>query len=253
MMTKTNDKLSLYRISADLQELYEELENNGGELTPEIEDKLTIRQSELSTKLDNYVKMVKHCEMFIEACKAEKSRIDNIKKRYENMAKRFKESMATAVEKFGDTNKSGNKFIDLGMCRLTAMDSSAVDIDTEVPEKIVSYALSYLSEQYNESPANVSEKSETFMAGMLDYINACMEKDGRKKVEFGDVANLPVTVSISSTLGEVVFDQSIMEHLTSGNLSIKQNVTSSFVKTCASMGYPFSFAKKSDKKNLLIK
>ena len=50
---------SLYKISEKLQEIFEELEEQGGEFTEEQLKELEITEEELKEKVDNYVKVIK--------------------------------------------------------------------------------------------------------------------------------------------------------------------------------------------------
>lgn len=47
---------SIYNITAELEDIFLELEENGGELTPELEERLAITQDNLKEKLNNYRK-----------------------------------------------------------------------------------------------------------------------------------------------------------------------------------------------------
>lgn len=47
---------SIYNITTELEDIFLELEENGGELTPELEERLTITQDNLKSKLDSYRK-----------------------------------------------------------------------------------------------------------------------------------------------------------------------------------------------------
>lgn len=44
---------SIYNITAELEDIFLELEENGGELTPELEERLAITQDNLKEKLNN--------------------------------------------------------------------------------------------------------------------------------------------------------------------------------------------------------
>ena len=46
--------MNLYQIEQDLLELYTQIEENNGEITPEIEERLKITQENFTNKLENY-------------------------------------------------------------------------------------------------------------------------------------------------------------------------------------------------------
>ena len=66
---------SLYKISEKLQEIFEELEEQGGEFTEEQLKELEITEEELKEKVDNYVKVIKEFKNSAEFCKKEKDNI----------------------------------------------------------------------------------------------------------------------------------------------------------------------------------
>ena len=47
---------SIYNITTELEDIFLELEENGGELTPELAERLAITQDNLKSKLDSYRK-----------------------------------------------------------------------------------------------------------------------------------------------------------------------------------------------------
>ena len=46
---------SIFDIDRELLDIFEELEENGGELTPEIEEKLQLNSQEITRKVKSYV------------------------------------------------------------------------------------------------------------------------------------------------------------------------------------------------------
>lgn len=60
---------SIYNITAELEDIFLELEENGGELTPELEERLTITQDNLKEKLNNYRKAYTMLNLDAESCK----------------------------------------------------------------------------------------------------------------------------------------------------------------------------------------
>lgn len=88
---------SLYQIDAELQRIVDEIIDNGGEITPELEEQLAITQDNLNEKLDNYRKLFTMIESRALACKTEKQRIEVLQKSRERAAKRLKDAMLEAV------------------------------------------------------------------------------------------------------------------------------------------------------------
>lgn len=123
---------SLYNISNDLNNIFLEIEENGGEVTEEILDKLAISEDNLRQKLDNYRKAYTSLSFDAETCKKEETRISAIRKTYENNAKRLKDAMFVAVQQFGEVGKNGNRQINLINSKLYTRASQSVDYDSNL-------------------------------------------------------------------------------------------------------------------------
>ena len=129
--------MNIWQIQQDLLDIFNELEENGGELTPELEDKLNITQSEFKNKIENYLYVIKKTESDINACDAEAKRLTALKKSKQNTVDRIKSVMAKAIEQFGDENKNGNRFIDLGTAKITVRTSNKVIVNDDFAENLV--------------------------------------------------------------------------------------------------------------------
>lgn len=71
---------SIYNITAELEDIFLELEENGGELTPELEERLAITQDNLKEKLNNYRKAYTMLNLDAESCKKEEQRLAVLRK-----------------------------------------------------------------------------------------------------------------------------------------------------------------------------
>ena len=129
--------MNIWQIQQDLLDIFNELEENSGELTPELEDKLNITQSEFKNKIENYLYVIKQTESDINACDAEAKRLTALKKSKQNTVDRIKSIIAKAIEQFGDENKNGNKFIDLGTAKITVRTSDKVIVNDDFAENLV--------------------------------------------------------------------------------------------------------------------
>lgn len=129
--------MNIWQIQQDLLDIFNELEENGGDLTPELEDKLNITQSEFKNKIENYLYVIKQTESDINACDAEAKRLTALKKSKQNTIDRIKSVMAKAIEQFGDENKSGNRFIDLGTAKITVRKSDKVIVNDDFAATLV--------------------------------------------------------------------------------------------------------------------
>ena len=83
--------MNIYQIQEELLATFDELEANGGEITPELEEKLAITQDEFKDKIKDYAGLIKHLEAGIKECKEEESRIKAFRVRKEKLQDKLKE------------------------------------------------------------------------------------------------------------------------------------------------------------------
>ena len=133
--------MNIFQISQDLLDVFNELEENDGELTDELEKRLTVSQAEFKTKVEGYTKVIKQAEADIELVDKEIKRLQELKKSKNNAIDRLKKVIAWAIETFGETNKSGNKYYDYGTGKITVRTTQKVEVNTDVTDTVVSKLL----------------------------------------------------------------------------------------------------------------
>lgn len=89
--------LNLYNIEREYIELTELLIENGGELTPELEERLAINSEQIEQKGRGYGFVIKQLANDIKTIKEEKKRLDSLLKSRENASKRLKEVLTNAM------------------------------------------------------------------------------------------------------------------------------------------------------------
>lgn len=101
---------TLYEITHDYQSLMSEIENNEGEITPELNELLTINETELQTKSIAYLSVIKSSEAFISQIDEEIKRLTALKKRNNTLVDNLKDRLLTAVKLFGNFEVGFTKF-----------------------------------------------------------------------------------------------------------------------------------------------
>lgn len=140
---------SLYEIDAELQRIVDEIIDAGGEITPELEEQLAITQDNLNEKLDNYRKLFTMIESRALACKTEKQRIEVLQKSRERAAKKLKDAMLEAVLKWGNSNKSGNKIIELDDAKLMTRATTVCETNAPLVLSLIDAVLERYRELWN--------------------------------------------------------------------------------------------------------
>lgn len=161
---------SIYNITAELEDIFLELEENGGELTPELEERLAITQDNLKEKLNNYRKAYTMLNLDAESCKKEEQRLAVLRKTKENNANRLKNVMLDAVITYGDLGKSGNKSIDLVDSKLYTKNSKCVEVDESLNQIFIDLVLDHFKTLWDNDL--ITDDIESFNREiMLDNIN----------------------------------------------------------------------------------
>lgn len=190
---------SIYAISQDLIEVFSAIEENEGELTPELEEKLNISQEEFKDKVQGYVNYIKHIDDDIAAIKAEKCRLDELKTRKEKEKEKLSNILIGAIEKFGDTNKSGKKFVDYGTGKVSIRNTKAIDVNEDrisvIEGKFKEY-IEYL-DHYNQIDTLDNLDAETYNNTVMF---GCPEEE---HITDSDMSSIKLDINIKLPLSEL--------------------------------------------------
>ncbi len=103
-------KQSLYNINEEQLKLVEQLMQNEGEITPEIEEQLALNEKNLRQKSVAYMEVISNQEMKVSAIDSEIKRLQALKKSKQNIVNRLKENLLLAVKTFGTFEVGTLKF-----------------------------------------------------------------------------------------------------------------------------------------------
>lgn len=191
---------NIYELSQELIQLFDYIEDNDGELTPEIEEKLTIAEDNLKDKIKSYSQVVKILQADILAIKAEKDRLNDLQKRKEATIDRLKSILLEAVNRFGSETKAGGKFIDFGIGKVSVRNSKVVEVDENDVNSFVNHYIAGLQwynmqNQLNKDIINPDE--------LLRYANQFKDDDDDirdLKYSMDDVAKLDADIDVRVSL-----------------------------------------------------
>ena len=187
--------MNIYNIQQELLSIFNELEENGGELTPELEKALEISQEDFKDKIKSFTNVIKLNNNDIDAIDSEILRLTMLKKHKQSIIERVTKIIIDAVELFGDTSKAGAKFVDYGDGKVSIRKSDKVEVDETSYKGIVSEFASLISfrKYCNELDTNYDVSPE-------ELISRCnQEKGDIYKTEFDDNnesadPNIPITI-----------------------------------------------------------
>lgn len=94
-------KQSIFQIGQEFLMVAQQLMDNGGEITDELQEQLAITEANLQTKATNYGFVIKQLESDVETIENEIKRLQSLKKIRENSVDRLKKNISQAMEIFG--------------------------------------------------------------------------------------------------------------------------------------------------------
>ena len=166
--------VSIYNIQQNLLDIFNQIEENYGEITPELEEQLNISKDEFEDKIKSYTCVIHQLESDLCAIKEEKARLDSIKKSKEKTIESLKRIMVEAIQLFGNTSKSGTKFIDYGTGKVSLRKSESIEIDDDKLKVFTNRFISYFSWLRYQ---NTFDQTEFDCKEITDYCNQAHGND----------------------------------------------------------------------------
>lgn len=222
--------MNLFQISAELRSIYDTIEENEGELTPELDEALTISQENFKQKINDYVMLIRDLDGQIDQCAIETKRIAAVKKSKENLKERLSNKVLDALKEFGDTSKSGSKYLDFTTYKVSTRKSTVCEINDDIVDKI--------SRTYKDVVKGYSN-NKTFDLGinLADEAIKQINTDGNiQVVDKDDLKNLKA---------KVVFDTNALDLLSPEKATL--------IKLACEQGTIELSTSKTDCKNAIMK
>lgn len=118
-------KMTLFDLGVEERNLEEELYENGGELTPELEDALADNEESLRAKADGYCRIIRELQCHAQNCKDEAARLTEKSRRAEKAAARLKERILYNMNLFGWNRLEGEQV------KFSIRSTKSLDVDEE--------------------------------------------------------------------------------------------------------------------------
>lgn len=192
---------NIFNIKQELFAIFDEIEENGGELTPELEEQLNIAQDEFRDKIKSYSDVVKILENDILNIKTEKVRLNDLQKSKEKTIERLKKIMIDAVKLFGDTTKSGSKYLDYGTGKVSIRNTQVVEVEEDVTERFVNRALTCLRWYQQNNQLDTITASD-----VLDYCNSKSPYEEDEEITVlseEDIAQIKADINLDIPVSEL--------------------------------------------------
>lgn len=193
---------SIFDIDRELYALYDEIEEAGGEITPEIEEKLELNGQEMTNKVRSITNFINSLNADLLAIKSETDRLAKLKKSKENTITGLTNLVLFAIKKYGVADKKGNKWIDWGTGKVSIRKSETVKVNSKKLDAIndmlkVTFANGIYTGTLNQN-SSVDEQA------LLDAIVNTAKESGdyecsEIEIEDLDDVNIEVTVPVKLT------------------------------------------------------
>ena len=199
--------MNIWKIQQELLSIFDELEENGGELTKELEQQLAISQEDFRSKVENYTNVIKSVKADIAAIDEETKRLATLKKSKNALIDRLSKVIINAVEMFGETTKTGGKFFDYGTGKISVRNSQKVVLDDDKIEAISGELCRAIA---SEAMMGNASNREDFT--FEDIIQRC-----KKHVKYDNNGNLETQSydvtkeDIKNTVVEITFKEHVQD------------------------------------------
>ena len=253
--------MNIFELSNELQDIMNELEENGGELTPELEEQLSVNQENVNNKIKSYTQVIHQLESDIELVKNETKRLYDVRKSKEKAIENIKKLILFALDNFGTVNKSGTRCIDFGTGKVSTRRTDSVEVDDDTYNKIadaIRKEICWVGFTNNESSLDLSV-SNIVNNILLNYKNG--EGEGIAEpisATEDDIDALTLKFTIPVNAKHLMDDKylEILKHLakdTNKTLKVEADVNKSLIKVNQKADGNYNLSKLITKQNVIIK
>ena len=104
---------SIFKLQQEYLDMMNEIEDNEGELTPELEEQLAINIDSFEDKMGNYADLIDFLKSQVTMNKDKIKAIVKLSNTSSNLINRLKSNMRDALQLYGEDGKSGNKILNI--------------------------------------------------------------------------------------------------------------------------------------------
>lgn len=128
--------MNIFEIEVELRNIFNEIEENEGEITPELEERLRIGETDLKQKVESYSNLIKTLSYECSAIKEEQQRLKELYDRKDKQINKLKEILVQAIDEFGETKPSGAKYYSYPTGEVSIRRSQAVEVNEELVDRV---------------------------------------------------------------------------------------------------------------------
>lgn len=190
--------MNIYNLSKEFLEIFDELEENGGELTEELEERLNITQESFKTSVRNLSSVVKQLDCECDAIKVEQKRLKELYDRKQKVIERIKKILLDAINNFGDVKKTGVKYVawETGECSIRKSEGVNINNDLLTQVQLIINDSIRTDKQNNQLDVNDRISLE-------DISIICANVAAGSECEVEDLNHMNVDLSLSVPMSEL--------------------------------------------------
>lgn len=185
--------MTIFEIQKDLNDIYEALEANGGEVTEELADRLNITESNYSDKLEKYYNMIKMQQSELELIKSEVDKYKVYKKRVDTLKDKLSNVVTQSLKVFGTPTKSGGYEYKKPTFRFLVSPSATYDINKDLVAEVKCAFIDLVQ----ECLSNDIELDTIDITSLVNLINTELNARRKLDAETNGYDYEPVTISES--------------------------------------------------------
>lgn len=118
---------NLFKINEDIFRLYQQIDDNGGELTPELEEQLTITENDRESKCEGYVSVIRMFKSKSQLLKDEAKRLLDAARTYDKSIERLEDNLLSSIVQLGNIKTN---FVSISTRRNKSVE---IADDVEIP------------------------------------------------------------------------------------------------------------------------
>lgn len=191
--------MNIFQIEQKLLDIFSEVEELDGELTPELEEQLVITQDEFKNKVKSYSNVIKCTNAEIDLIDDEIARLKALKDSKNKAIARLEKVIINAIEQFGDTNKSVNKYVDFGTGKISIRKSEKVEVDTDRTDTTVKYFFDYI-----RGLAFTRELNQLDSIDAKEFILSCSLVENGIDITKDEFENIQASLSFDVSLKDLI-------------------------------------------------
>ena len=175
------DSRTLFQLTADMAAIEDQLYENGGEITPEIENLLVATEEALTAKADGYNMLLRKLKAEETTCDTEAKYWAGKKKVVQNAQKRIREHINDVMTFGGITKIEGEH------CKISRRETQSLEVNEEI-------MLAGMLDRINEFVSTMPEFVKVDVSISKTALKEWIEREGIIPVGVSQVTNSSITI-----------------------------------------------------------